>query len=110
MKLPLIDVRNTAQQDFLDMTDIMEGQSLNVLAALAAAKETALENRDRFAFFRAWSDAYVGVRTTGIQVGMYSIFVRDLQRGVPLVGRICYHVKWCEKKMSRTQRLVQFET
>lgn len=46
----------------------MEGQSFNVLAALALANATALENRDRFAYFRKWSDEYVGVRTTGIQV------------------------------------------
>lgn len=57
------------QQGFLDMTGIMEGQSFNVLAALKLANATALENRDRFAYFRMWSDEYVGVRTTGIQVG-----------------------------------------
>ncbi len=51
------------------MTDRMEGQSLNVLAALSLANATALENRDRFAYFQGWSDEYVGVRTTGIEVG-----------------------------------------
>lgn len=58
------------QQDFLGMTDRMEGRSINVLAALAVANETALESRDRFAYFRRWSDDYVGVRTAGIQVGV----------------------------------------
>lgn len=60
------------------MTDVMEGQSLNVLAALAVANTTALENRDRFAYFRKWSDEYVGLRTTGIQVdpcGFLQIYV-----------------------------------
>lgn len=56
------------QEDFLDMADRMEGQSLNVMAALALANETALENRDRFAYFRRWSDEYAGVRTAGVQV------------------------------------------
>jgi len=51
------------------MTDRMEGQSLNVLAALSLANATALENHDRFAYFRGWSDEYVGVRTMGIEVG-----------------------------------------
>ncbi|CAB1110668.1 unnamed protein product [Ectocarpus sp. CCAP 1310/34] len=49
------------------MTDRMKGQSLNVIAALALANETALENRDRFAYFRRWSDEYAGVRTAGVQ-------------------------------------------
>ncbi|CAM9283223.1 unnamed protein product [Ectocarpus sp. 13 AM-2016] len=49
------------------MTDRMEGQSLNVIAALALANETALENRDRFAYFRKWSDEYAGVWTAGVQ-------------------------------------------
>lgn len=53
------------------MVDRMEGQSLNVLAALVVVNETALGNRDRFAYFRGWSDEYVGVRTTGVQVGGY---------------------------------------
>ncbi|CAM9215650.1 unnamed protein product, partial [Scytosiphon promiscuus] len=56
-----------SQRDFLDLTDLMEGQSLNVLAALSLANETALENRNRFAYFRSWSDEYTGVRTTGTQ-------------------------------------------
>lgn len=56
------------QEDFLDMANRMEGQSLNVIAALALANETALENRDRFAYFRRWSDEYAGVRTAGVQV------------------------------------------
>ncbi|CBN76609.1 hypothetical protein Esi_0000_0332 [Ectocarpus siliculosus] len=54
-------------EDFLEMTDRMEGQSLNVIAALALANETALENRDRFAYFRRWSDEYAGVGTAGVQ-------------------------------------------
>ena len=56
------------QEDFLDMTDRMQGQSLNVIAALALANETALENRDRFAYYRRWSDEYAGMRTAGVQV------------------------------------------
>eukprot|EP00903_Cladosiphon_okamuranus_P017043 g15708.t1 len=55
------------QQEFLGMTDVMEGQSLNVLATLAVANATARENRERFAHFRKWSDEYVDLRTTGIQ-------------------------------------------
>lgn len=49
---------------------MMEGQSFNVIAALALANATALDNRDRFAYFRKWSDEYVDVRTTGVQVGV----------------------------------------
>lgn len=69
---PISNDSTHPQQDFLGMTDMMEGQSFNVLAALALANATALENRDRFAYFRKWSDEYVGVRTTGIEVGVIS--------------------------------------
>ncbi|CAM9428615.1 unnamed protein product [Ectocarpus fasciculatus] len=71
MALEMLQVRMLMDtrliEDFLDMTDRMEGQSLNVIAALALANETALENRDRFAYYRRWSDEYAGMRTAGVQ-------------------------------------------
>lgn len=68
------------------MTDVMEGRSSNLLAALALVNSTALENRDRFAYFREWSDEYVGVRTTGIQVGAVC-FQLVLRTASTLVGK-----------------------
>lgn len=60
---------------------MMEGQSFNVIAALALANATALDNRDRFAYFRKWSDEYVEVRTTGLQVGVSYSGINLLQWG-----------------------------
>ena len=77
---------------------MMEGQSFNVIAALALANATALDNRDRFAYFRKWSDEYVDVRTTGLQVGVSYSGINLLQWGasgsysniVALARDVCY--------------------
>ena len=45
----------------------MEGQSQNVLAALAVLNGTAAGLHDHLAYLRRISDEYLGVRTGGVQ-------------------------------------------
>lgn len=63
------------QDDFLGARDVVEGQSGNVLAALAVANGTAAENGERLAYFRQMSDEYVSLRNAGVLAIFASVVV-----------------------------------